>query len=58
MTITFRSKLNGEVGKIEDVKDITVGDTWLSTTGYGVHYSDRTYSLYSYTAWELVKVEQ
>ncbi|MBR5316026.1 MAG: hypothetical protein IKU44_04465 [Firmicutes bacterium] len=58
MTVTFLSKLNGKTVEVKEVKDFKAGDSWLSTTGYGVHYTDGTYSLYSYTAWELAKVEQ
>lgn len=59
MTIIFESKIGDKKTiEVKDVRDFTTGESWLGTTGYGVHYEDGTYSLYSNTSWHLVMVRQ
>jgi hypothetical protein len=57
MTITFESKHNDEIIKVDDVKYFTADSTCLGVTGFSVHYNDGTFNLYSNRTWKLIMVK-
>ncbi len=58
MTIIFASKHNDTFAEVPGVKFFTTDTETLGDKGYGVHYEDGTFSLYSYKSWELAMVKQ
>lgn len=58
MTVTFESKINGEMLDVENVQFFTTDSECLGMKGISIHYTDGTFNLFSKTAWKLVMVKQ
>lgn len=56
MIITFENKQSGKISKAENVSSFSTGCTALGRTGFGVNYTDGTFSLFPGSEWRLICV--